>query len=68
MRIPRRLREALEKLDDVNWQEELRGFLEQRVREHYLRRELEEARKIRAQMRETVGSAEIVREDREHAH
>lgn len=58
----------MEKLDNVNWQEELRAFLEQRVREHYLRYELEAARKVRAQMKETVSSAEIVREDREHAH
>ncbi len=35
------------------------------MREHYLRRELEEARKIRVQMKQTVDSAEILREDRD---
>ncbi len=67
VRIPKRLREALNKLQDVDWQEELRTFLEQRVRTEYVRKQLEEAGKLRAQMKE-IGSAEIIREDRENVH
>lgn len=67
VRIPKRLREALNKLQDIDWQEELRMFLEQRVRSEYVRKQLEEAGKLRARMKE-IGSAEIIREDRENAH
>lgn len=68
IRIPRKLKETIEKLEDVNWQEEVKAFLEQKVKEHYLQRELEAARKVGAQMKQTVDSAEIIRADREHAH
>lgn len=67
VRIPKRLREALNKLQDVDWQEELRAFLEQRVRAEYVRKQLEAARKLRVGMKE-ISSAEIIREDRENVH
>lgn len=68
LRIPKKLKEALKQLDDVNWQEEVRAFLEQETREEYLRKQLSEARKLRAKMKQTISSADIIREDRENVH
>jgi hypothetical protein len=68
VRIPRQLRDALEKLNEVDWQNELRAFLERKVREEYMRKQLEEARILRGRMKHTVSSAEMIREDRENAH
>jgi len=45
VRVPRRLKEEMDKLGgDVNWSEEIRRFLEERVRELRRKRVLEEAR------------------------
>ena len=68
VRIPRELKEALEKLDEVDWQRELRAFLERKVRRKLVVKQLEEARKIRAGMKRRVNAAEMIREDRENAH
>lgn len=68
LRIPKKLKEALQSLEKVDWQAEIRQFLEQKVRQHYLRLELDEARKLRTGMRRTVSSAEIIRADRKNAH
>ena len=68
VRIPRQLREALESLNEVNWQEELRAFLEQKVREEYMKKQMGEARNLRRKMKHSVNSAEMIREDRENVH
>lgn len=68
VRIPKKLKEALQKLDGTDWQGELRAFLEKKVREETMARQLDEGRKLRSKMRATVSAAEIVREDRENAH
>ena len=68
VRIPKALREALENLDDVDWQGELRAFLEQKVRKELMERQLEEGRRLRSSMKARVSAAEIIREDRENAH
>ena len=45
-RIPRRLKEKMDSLEDVNWSEEVRRFLEARVGELYRRKVLEEVRRV----------------------
>jgi len=42
IRIPRELKEAMEKLD-INWSEEIRRFIARRVDEELRKRKLEEA-------------------------
>ncbi len=68
LRIPKALKQALEQLEDINWQAELRVFLERKVRLEYTRRQLKEARSLRARMKRRISSAEIIREDRKTAH
>ncbi len=68
VRIPKALKEALEQLEDVNWQEELRLFLEREVKHEYTRRQIKEARRLRARMKQTVNSAGLIREDRKNGH
>ena len=51
VRIPRELKEAMEKLD-VNWSEEIRRFIARRVDEELRRRKLEDAITV---LRETEG-------------
>ena len=68
VRIPKRLKAALEEMRDVNWQDELRSFLEDRVREEYVRRQLDLAKSLRAQMKASVESADVIREDRDADH
>ncbi len=68
VRIPKELKEALEKLDDVDWQGELRAFLEKKVRKELMEKQLDEGRRVRSAMKAKVSAAEIIREDRENAH
>lgn len=67
IRVPRELKDALEKLDRIDWQRELRAFLEEKVRRELRARQLEEAKKLRDMMK-SVSAAEIIREDRDKAH
>jgi len=65
VRIPRELKEAMEKLD-VNWSEEIRRFIARRVDEELRRRKLEDAITV---LRETEGvergfAGKAVRKDR----
>jgi hypothetical protein len=66
VRISKELKEALEKIDNVDWQRELRAFLEKKVRGELRARQLDEARKLRLTMKR-VSAAEIIRKDRENA-
>jgi hypothetical protein len=68
VRIPKKLKQTLEALNEVDWQTEIRQFLETKARESHLRLELEEARRLRASMKKTVNSAQIIRADRDDAH
>lgn len=65
VRIPKALKEALEKLDGIDWQGELRAFLEKKVRRELMVRQIEEGRRLRSTMKAKVNSAELLREDRE---
>jgi hypothetical protein len=66
VRIPRELKEAMEKLD-VNWSEEIRRFIARRVDEELGKRKLEDAITV---LRETEGvergfAEKAVRKDRD---
>jgi len=68
VRVPRRLKEEMDKLGgDVNWSEEIRRFLEERVRELRRKRVLEEARRVIERLPEASRgtAAGYVREDRD---
>jgi hypothetical protein len=68
VRIPKRLKEDIEKIDNVDWQSETRAFLEKKVRKERLMAQLEKAREIRHKSKKTISSAELIREDRELVH
>jgi len=65
IRIPRKLRETLNQLREVDWQEEIRRFLSGRAREEHLRRLLKEAKEHRSKMGREISAAQLIREDRQ---
>jgi len=66
VRVPRRLREELERLG-IDYAEEIRRFLEQRIREEKTRRIRERLARLRDRIGRVEGNlaAEFIREDRE---
>ncbi|MEM1717849.1 MAG: antitoxin [Thermosphaera sp.] len=62
VRIPKKLKEDMKKLP-VNWQEEVRSFIECRVRAEKARLLVEGVKPLRDRTKR-VGSAELIREDR----
>lgn len=68
VRVPRRLKEEMDRLSGyVNWSEEIRRFLEERVRELRRKRVLEEARRVIKRLPEAPPgtAARYVRDDRD---
>lgn len=68
VRIPKKLKEEIEKIDRVDWQAETRTFLERKVRKERLARDIEKAREQRRKSKKTISSAELIREDRQNVH
>ncbi len=64
IRIPKKVRRMMD-LVDVNWQEEIRKFIEKRVREEYAKVLLRRGRELREKMKTSVPAAELIREDRD---
>jgi len=64
IRIPKEIRDAMEKTKDIDWQEEIRKMIIERVRQETKKRLLEEAREIRKKMKSSRIS-EMIREDRD---
>jgi len=64
VRVPRRLRERMRKIK-VNWSEEIRSFLERRVRELELIEVLGEVARNAEKRRVRVDSTFLIREDRD---
>ncbi len=64
IRIPREIREAMEKMKDVDWQEEIRKMIIERVRKELKRRLLEEAKELRGKMKSS-NISDMIREDRD---
>jgi len=65
IRVPKKLKKDIESLDNIDWQNETRTFLEERVRKERISRQLEVARKNKERMKVTLNVAELIREDRE---
>ncbi len=68
VRLPKKLKEEIERLDEVDWQNETRSFLEERVRKERINRQIEEASRNKKRMKMKLNVAELIREDREHGH
>ena len=64
VRIPKEIRDAMEKTKDIDWQEEIRRMIVERVRQETKKRLLEEAKEIRKKMKSSSIS-EMIREDRD---
>jgi hypothetical protein len=68
IRIPKRLREEMEKLKDVtDWRSEIIAFIEEKVKAYKRLRALQEMDKILEELPETPRglAAKLVREDRD---
>ncbi|RLE57280.1 MAG: hypothetical protein DRJ40_02915 [Thermoprotei archaeon] len=67
VRIDRKLRELMEQFSEIDWAEEVRKFLEERVRSLLREKILSEVDELREMLRQKVGtvrsSAELIRED-----
>lgn len=64
VRIPRGLRERMRGLD-VEWSEEVRGFIEERIKRLELMKALEEVGSRAEERAVSVDSTMLIREDRE---
>jgi len=66
VRVPRKLKEELEKLG-INYAEEIRGYLARRVREEKAKRLIKEIEEFKRSIGDVKGnlSAEFIREDRD---
>jgi hypothetical protein len=67
VRIPRKLKEEMEKLKDVDWRSEIIAFIEERVRMYKRMRALQEITRMLEELPETPRgmAGKIVREDRD---
>ena len=65
IRIPQEIRKMMEEMKEINWQEEIRRVVEELVRNKKREKLLAEAREIRKEMKISVSSAELIREDRD---
>jgi len=68
IRLPKKLKDEIENFAEVDWQNETRTFLEERVRKERIKKQIGEARKNKQRMKTTIDAAKLVREDRERAH
>ncbi|RLG82134.1 MAG: hypothetical protein DRO40_08375 [Thermoprotei archaeon] len=64
IRIPRELREKMKKVD-INWSEEIRKFIEERIKRYELLEAFEEIRTKARKRRVKIDSTLLIREDRE---
>ena len=66
VRIPRKLKELMDECEGVDWAEEVRVFINRRVRELLMEKYLQIAREARRQLdRVPISIDELIREDRE---
>ena len=71
IRVPKKLKNELQELN-VNYAEDIREYLERRVKAEKLKQVMKEIDAFRNELGEktkiTQSSAEIIREDRDHGH
>ena len=65
IRIPQEIRKMMEEMKEINWQGEIRRVVEELVRNKKREKLLAEAKEIRKEMKISVSSAELIREDRD---
>jgi len=65
VRIPKKLRRAMEEMKEVDWQEEIRQAIAELVRRKRKERLLQQAKRLRERMKAQVDAARLVREDRD---
>ena len=69
VRIPKKLKELMDKCKGVDWAEEVKAFINRRVRELLIEDYLRVAREARKQLdRVPVHVDELIREDREREY
>ncbi len=61
--IPKEVKETMERMKDVNWQEEIRKIIIEKVREEAKRRLLDKAKELRSRMKNSE-ITKMIREDR----
>jgi len=64
VRVPKELKERMKRAE-INWSEEIRSFIEKRLRSYELQQSLREIRKKARKRKVSVDSTELIREDRE---
>lgn len=64
VRIPAELRKMMEELGEINWQEEIRRWLEEFVKNKSKERLLAKAKTLRKEMRTGKSAGMLIREDR----
>ena len=71
IRVPKKLKDELKELN-VNYAEDIREYLERRVKAEKLKRVTREIDAFRNELGKktgiTVSSADLIREDRDHGH
>ena len=69
VRIPKKLKKLMDECKGVDWAEEVKAFLNKRVRELLIAEYLKIAREVRKQLDKVpVSVDELIREDREREH
>jgi len=64
VRIPKEIKKAMERLKDINWQDEIKKLITQKVKEESKKRLLLEAKELRTKMKSS-NITEMIREDRD---
>ncbi|RLF18407.1 MAG: CopG family transcriptional regulator [Thermoprotei archaeon] len=69
IRIPKKLKKLMDECKGIDWAEEVKAFLNKRVRELLMKEYLKIAKEAREQLdRISVPIDEMIREDREREH
>lgn len=65
IRIPVELRRIMDEMREINWQNEIRGVVEELVKNKSKERLLTDAKKMRKDMKVKVNASELIRDDRD---
>ena len=69
VRIPKKLKKLMDECKDVDWAEEVREFINRRVRELLMENYLRVAKEVRKQLEKVpMPVDELIREDREREY
>ena len=65
IRVPVELRKMMEEMREINWQNEIRGVVEELVKNKSKERLLTDAKEMRKDMKVEVNASELIRDDRD---